>query len=83
MHFFQASLSKAKKGSSPDLVTGGNWKKSPVTTTWDVAQFNAGVCALQAGGYMHLYASKRHRVFPQLRPDEGQLIKEVCIYHGY
>ena len=31
-HFFHSALSKAKNGSAPPLVTGGNWKKSPVMT---------------------------------------------------
>ena len=34
MHSFHASLSKAKNGSTPDFVTGGSWKKSPVTTSY-------------------------------------------------
>ena len=32
MHFFHSALSKAKNGSVLPLVTGGNWKKSPVMT---------------------------------------------------
>ena len=32
MHFFHSRLSKAKNGSALPLVTGGNWKKSPVMT---------------------------------------------------
>jgi len=32
MHFFHSKLSKAKNGSALPLVTGGNWKKSPVMT---------------------------------------------------
>jgi len=34
MHSFHSGLSKAKKGSVSDLVTGGSWKKSPVTTNY-------------------------------------------------
>ena len=34
MHFFHSWLSKAKNGSIFPLVTGGNWKKSPVMTNW-------------------------------------------------
>ena len=33
IHLDHASLWKAKNGSLP-FVTGGNWKKSPVTTSW-------------------------------------------------
>jgi len=32
MHFFHSGHSKAKNGSVLPLVTGGNWKKSPVMT---------------------------------------------------
>ena len=32
MDFFHSRLSKAKNGSALPLVTGGNWKKSPVMT---------------------------------------------------
>ncbi|KAI0280366.1 hypothetical protein BGY98DRAFT_329548 [Russula aff. rugulosa BPL654] len=34
MHVFHASHSNAKKGCLPPFVTGGSWKKSPVTTSY-------------------------------------------------
>ena len=57
MHFFHSGLSKAKNGSVLPLVTGGNWKKSPVMTNCKRRTF----CLNRRfeNGWTHLYAAKR------------------------
>lgn len=63
MHAFHWGLSKAKEGSAPASVTGGSWKKSPVTTSCGMCTFSAShrlkdnqglpVCHQMAGRVPH------------------------------
>lgn len=78
MTLFHISASKANL-TSPDRVTGGNWKKSPVTMTLH----NINVYPLPVQFDTHLYAAKGLLILSYTGGNLLKFVEQIAIDHGY
>ncbi|KAI0794152.1 hypothetical protein C8Q74DRAFT_1194668 [Fomes fomentarius] len=60
------------------FVTGGSWKKSPVTTTWDSEQLSIGRTSREDA---YLDAAEWQWVLTNLRSDLSELVEKVAVEH--
>ena len=81
MQFFHASLWNAKNGSFPFFVTGGSWKKSPVTTSCEKVSVSQHYAYERA-----IYLDPAEWSVALLAQLDGQLrerVKELAVDHRH
>ena len=80
MQAFHALHSNAKKGCLPPSVTGGNWKKLPVTTSC----ITVIIARCPWWKWVYLDASKWPVcLLPELSGDSGYFLEQVTVHHWH
>ena len=76
--WLHACASNANFTAWPPPVIGGNWKKSPVTMSYNI--ISAIRCQVEQ--LANLNAAKRIIMFPDDTSNLGKLLKKITINHG-